>query len=137
MLATKPALWDEAEAAPTPWAHEAFTSGDCWALAWAIFQKLPGSRLLALGNTKNYWWSHVVVEVREGLYLDVEGVATSEVLFSRWGDPWVVEFWQVEAVNFAAYSHCLNMDDFLYIGRIEEAHEMADLLISHHLGGRS
>lgn len=81
--------------APKPATVEAFTEGDCWALALEI-RRLTGYPLLFStmfpGRAADYEmypedfpWDHVAVMLPDGNVLDVFGIASREAFSVRWG----------------------------------------------------
>jgi hypothetical protein len=77
---------------------EAFTAGDCWALARELGALGVGTPVFLADNVveKNFAdlsWYHVVVQLPSGLYLDATGVVTAEELSKRWD-------WIAPTINF-------------------------------------
>lgn len=132
-LMTHLPLWEVS--GPTEDGLDAFTLGDCWVLAWAIAQKLPEGRILAMGNSETYWWGHVVVEVGENRYLDIHGISSEQELFARWGSSAVTEFWEVEDLaSFESYQEELGIFAFSYIESLHDADVVAEELLALHVG---
>ncbi len=69
---------------------EAFTEGDCWALALELHRRggFPLVMVACARREAEPWellrWCHVVVQVGE-LYLDARGLTTGPELLSHWG----------------------------------------------------
>jgi hypothetical protein len=70
--------------------REAFTNGDCWALALAVRQ-LTGLPLVfsspdpdGYDEDPEFLWDHVAVTLPDGTVLDVDGIEERE----RWADSW-------------------------------------------------
>jgi hypothetical protein len=70
----------------------AFKFGDCWLLA-SVLNKLTGFPIYAIGKpkyssenllAKDSLWDHVFVELPNGQFLDIEGVADKETLSKNW-----------------------------------------------------
>lgn len=84
--------------------QEAFTYGDCWALALEIHkqQGLPvaffiGSETDNDDTNTDVYWVHAFNVLPNGAYLDVKGIHTIEELHDRWtgglesGEPEVIQ----------------------------------------------
>lgn len=119
-------LWEFGD--HTEYGHEVYTAGDCWALAWHI-AKITGGRLHTLG-----WpdWHHVVVEVRPGAFMDVEGIHTAEEIEKAWFDLPLVPMPPEKTTSLAVYTKALDTG-FVYLHGHGEAAEMARLVVAKHL----
>lgn len=67
-------------------AEEAFTLGDCWALAQAL-QRSQGYPLVVITSDTNPedFWVHALVRLPSGLLADITGAHGEEELLGRWG----------------------------------------------------
>lgn len=87
---------------------EAFTEGDCWALAREI-NKRTGWKVIALGaypedaerKRSNFDWVHVFVQTPDGNYLDVEGLADANWMVDRYENHVFGKYdWEPEYFDF-------------------------------------
>lgn len=69
--------------APTDWGIEIFTEAECWVLAYYL-HKLGGWQICILGEHRSWYWEHVVVQIGEDAFLDVEGIHTQDELEEQW-----------------------------------------------------
>lgn len=71
---------------PSEGAVEAFTNGDCWALAIEI-ASMTDWDLVTLGATMDHddEWAHCAVLTPEGYVLDIEGLHHPEAALAQWG----------------------------------------------------
>lgn len=145
----RPPLWERAPVsghAPshretlTEYGIECFTAGDCWALAWHLYrllQRRPETdpRLCVVGEWPG--WSHVVVEIDTGLFLDATGLNTYDDLATSWGSDPVVHLPAEVGTGIDSYRRALSEDGqpygFCYpIGHGETA-KAAALVLAEHL----
>ena len=62
-----------------------FTAGDCWKLAHELYSHGVG-KLVGIAESNNHsFWSHMLIELPDGTYLDAYGIQTEEQLLARWG----------------------------------------------------
>lgn len=78
-------------------AIEAFTKGDCWALALALHSETGWNIVTISESSDPMWWSHVGVWTPAGTVLDIQGEWTAEEWFEQWettidDDPIVFEW---------------------------------------------
>jgi hypothetical protein len=67
---------------------DAFTQGDCWALAIEL-SFMTGWPCVCIGTTDAYAgdeWAHVMVRMPDGMLLDIEGRHDREQVNETWGD---------------------------------------------------
>lgn len=70
---------------PTDWGIEVFTSAECWVLAYYL-HRIGGWHVCVLAaDDQDWYWEHVVVQIGDDSFLDVEGVHTRAQLEERWG----------------------------------------------------
>lgn len=121
-------LWEKG--APTEMGCHVYTTGDCWALAWAIARRiepvLGKGRIFTLG-----WWDHVVVQIGEDLFLDVEGTFTRAGITDRWARRLVPVAAETET-SFEHYRDELAADWGFYGEDRAAADAMALLLLEAH-----
>jgi hypothetical protein len=88
-LPTWQAEWWSREAGPTPAACRVFRGPDGWVLAWVLhlFTGLPLAAVeeREAGSRMRFWVRrHVVVDILDGRYLDIEGPADRDTMIARY-----------------------------------------------------
>lgn len=62
----------------------AFTEGDCWTLAYALADRYEGLVPHVLVGEDGYWCHMLVEDTRDGTYVDIMGVQTSDQVNETW-----------------------------------------------------
>jgi len=132
---TRDLLWEETAMGgrPTEECLMYYTEGDCWVLAWHLQRVLQ-----ELGEEAELWtvgpvtsWTHVVVKLADGRYMDINGVHSGKELEADWWG--VLTKLPAQLLSFGGYKKLLDMD-FNFPAGHGEAELVARNLAEAHFG---
>jgi hypothetical protein len=124
-------LWGDGE--PSDFGVEVFTAGNCWVLAYYLHELGGWPIVMVVPQADPDMWEHVLVQLPDHRYLDIEGVHTRAEVLKRWGyggSYRIVPIGPMAFASWEAYHSFLGQPSTIYLERFEETQMVAQLLVA-------